>query len=170
MMNRLAVYAVELALYAVALAALMGLGWSVNYALKAHYQEPILAKLQTAETERDGWKTAAQDAETKRAELNKKLLARDVFDKTVRAKIEKVSNDLEELKNKQPEVKSWADSPIPTDVLRLRFDQTDPGTHNVQGGRSLENTGGSPGQADERRDESGYVESNAGAGRRVSDV
>lgn len=143
---------IRLTLYAVVLAGLMGAGWYVNHALEAHYQAPILAKLQTAETERDGWKTAAQDAETKRAELNKKLLARDVFDKTVRAKIEKVSNDLEELKNKQPEVKSWADSPIPTDVLRLRFDQTDPGTHNVQGGRSPENTGGSPGQADERRD------------------
>lgn len=163
MMNRLA-------LYAVALAALMGAGWYVNYALKAHYQEPILAKLQTAETERDGWKTAAQDAETKRAELNKKLLARDVFDRTVRAKIEKVSNDLEELKNKQPEVKSWADSPIPSDVLRLRFDQTATGTPNVQGGRSPENTGGSPSQTDGRGDESSNVESDVGAGRRAGDV
>lgn len=161
---------IRLALYAVALAGLMGLGWYVNHALKAHYQEPILAKLQTAETERDGWKTAAEDAEAKRAELNKKLLARDAFDRTVRAKIEKVSNDLEELKNKQPDVKTWADSPIPTDVLRLRFDQTTPGTPNVQGGRSPENTGGSPGRADERGDESGHVESNAGAGRRVRDV
>ena len=125
---------IRLVLYGIAVAGLMGLGWYVNHALKTHYQKPILAKLQTAETERDGWKTAAEDAETKRAELNKKLLARDVFDRTVRAKMEKVSNDLEELKNKQPEVKTWADSPIPLDVLRLRLDQTTTSPTGVQGG------------------------------------
>jgi hypothetical protein len=163
---------IRLALYAVAAIGIAGLVWYADHALKTHYQKPVLEKLEKAESDRDGWKANAENAEKKRAELNKKLLARDVFDRTVRAQIEQVASDLEQLKNQKPEVRTWADTVIPTDVIRLRLDETTKATPapSVQGGRSPQAEGGSSGTSDERGDESSNVESYAGAGRRVSDV
>ena len=145
---------IRLALYAAAALGLMALAWYADSQLKAHYQAPVLAKLQTAETERDGWKANAEDAEKKRAELNKKLLARDVFDRNVRAQIEKVASDLEQLKNQKPDVKAWADSPVPADVISLLMAKTLATTPaSVQGGRSTETTSGRTGQAPTGRNE-----------------
>ena len=145
---------IRLALYAVAAIGLAGLAWYADHALKTHYQKPVLEKLEKAESDRDGWKSNAEDAEKKRAELNKKLLAQDVFDRTVRAKIEKVSNDLEEIKNKQPDVKVWADSPIPADVISLLMAKTiATNPASVQGGRVPEAAGGRAGQAPTGRNE-----------------
>ncbi len=145
---------IRLALYAVAAIGLAGLAWYADHALKTHYQKPVLEKLEKAESDRDGWKANAEDAEKKRAELNKKLLARDVFDRTVRAQIEKVASDLETLKNQKPEVKAWADAPVPVDVISLLMAKTlATNPASVQGGRSIETTSGRTGQAATGRNE-----------------
>ena len=146
--------------------------WKLNDMVADHYQAPVKAKLEAAETSRDAWQAAARDEKTKRDTLNAQLLARDASDRKINDKLNRVANEIESLKSQKPDVKAWADGVIPIDVLRLRLDAegTTTGTPSVQGGPSVKADGRLPGVTDGRGDESTDVESDAGAGSSPSEV
>jgi hypothetical protein len=146
--------------------------WKLNDMVADHYQAPVKAKLEAAETSRDAWQAAAKDEKAKRDELNATLVARNTSERKINSKLDNVNNELEQLKKRLEAVREWADTPIPVDVLRLRLDAegTTTGTPSVQGGPSVKADGGRSGTTQERREESGHAEPGDGAGSSPSEV
>lgn len=151
-----------------------GAVWKLNSLVADHYQAPVKQELKAAEESRDAWQAAAKDEKTKRDALSAQLLAREKSDREINAKLTRVANDLEQLKNQQPDVKVWADSPVPIDVIRLRLESptaTTPATPaRVQGGSRTETAGGSASPTDGGGDEPVDVESDVGAGSSAGEV
>jgi hypothetical protein len=157
----------------IVVALLIAVGvWKLNSMVADHYQAPVKAELKAAKESRDAWHAYAKAEEDKRAELNRQLLAIGASDRKINDKLNRVAYDLQQLKEQNPAVTVWADTPIPVDVLRLRLEQSTstPSAPSVPSGPGAEADGGRSGTSGVRREESGHAEPGDGAGSGAVEV
>ena len=106
---------------AIAVAAIATGGY---FALQSHFQAPIKAELVQEKAHVKDLVDAVVIEQAARKDLSDKLLARDESDKKIRIKLEGLSNAITRLKIEKPEVKVWADTRIPDDVISLLLSKT----------------------------------------------
>lgn len=147
--------------------------WKANSVIEDHYQAPIKKDLKAAEEARDQWAANAQLEKTEREKVSAALVATAKSDRVTNQKLDRALNELEKLKQQIEDVRVWADTPIPIDVIRLRLDAptaTPADAQGVQGGSRADTTSASPRAPGGGSEESGDVESHDGAGGCAGEV